>query len=334
MVPWTIHQPLLLLPFFCARDACILYLRLSGIIPPALPGPLPHVEQTPQRIIRQNGSNIKRNDTQQTMVHTYINSKQATAHGIFSEVVPVYTHPLHEWILPADNPQCTPPSNTIIPTEQTVDDIPGKQRVADILGKQRVPPGFYLQCITNAPPIMATPNPTKKRTLKNTKWTHLRLTHNNIPGSIPTITRVILTHPFSTAPQQWSLRLAPPSTANPRQAPRVCLISVPQGLRQSNIISQEAINFFTDCVWVKSPAIYTLDRLKPKKQGLNFEQVAMPMVHPTTGKTISSYKMLMHDPATSKIWQMAFSKDFGGMAQGDNKTGQKGSNSMFVMTQD
>ncbi len=27
-----------------------------------------------------------------------------------------------------------------------------------------------------------------------------------------------------------------------------------------------------------------------------------------------------------------FRKDFGGMAQGDNKTGQKGTNSIFVMT--
>jgi hypothetical protein len=41
------------------------------------------------------------------------------------------------------------------------------------------------------------------------------------------------------------------------------------------------------------------------------------MVHPTTGETISSYKQLMHDLATAKIWQTAFGKDFGGMAQGN-----------------
>ena len=34
-----------------------------------------------------------------------------------------------------------------------------------------------------------------------------------------------------------------------------------------------------------------------------------------------------------EIWQTAFGKDFGGMTQGDNKTGQKGTNSIFVMTQ-
>jgi hypothetical protein len=40
----------------------------------------------------------------------------------------------------------------------------------------------------------------------------------------------------------------------------------------------------------------------------------------------------MHDPATSEIWQTAFGKDFDRMAQGDNKTGQKGTNCIFVMT--
>ncbi len=56
------------------------------------------------------------------------------------------------------------------------------------------------------------------------------------------------------------------------------------------------------------------------------------MVHPTTGETISSYKKLMNDPATVEVWQTAFRKDFGGTAQGCNKTGQKGTNAMFVMT--
>ncbi len=34
----------------------------------------------------------------------------------------------------------------------------------------------------------------------------------------------------------------------------------------------------------------------------------------------------------SEVWQTAFGKDFGGMAQGDNKMGQKGTNFIFVMT--
>jgi hypothetical protein len=39
----------------------------------------------------------------------------------------------------------------------------------------------------------------------------------------------------------------------------------------------------------------------------------------------------MHNPATVEVWQTAFGKDFGGMTQGDEKMGKKGTNSMFVM---
>jgi len=62
----------------------------------------------------------------------------------------------------------------------------------------------------------------------------------------------------------------------------------------------------------------------------NYAHYASPMVHPTTGETISSYKRLMHDPTTAEVWQTAFGKDFGVMAQeGDEKTGQKGTNSLY-----
>ena len=70
------------------------------------------------------------------------------------------------------------------------------------------------------------------------------------------------------------------------------------------------------------------------KLPVHFEHYANPMVHPVTGETISSYKKLMNDPATAEVWQTAFGKDFGGMAQGDNKTGQKGTDAMFVMTRE
>jgi hypothetical protein len=63
-----------------------------------------------------------------------------------------------------------------------------------------------------------------------------------------------------------------------------------------------------------------------------FKHSTSLIVHPVMGKTISSYKLLMNYPATAEIWQTAFRKDFGGMAQGCNKTGQKGTNAMFMMT--
>jgi hypothetical protein len=101
------------------------------------------------------------------------------------------------------------------------------------------------------------------------------------------------------------------------------------------MISQEAIHFLTKCVWEKSPDLYTPAKLWPNygtTSTFDYQQVAMPMVHPTTGETIRSYKRLMHDPDTAETRQTAFGKGFGGMVQGDKKTGQKGTNSIFIMT--
>jgi hypothetical protein len=80
------------------------------------------------------------------------------------------------------------------------------------------------------------------------------------------------------------------------------------------MISQEAIFFFTECMWANLPDIFTPSRLHPTVAPtcLDLKQVAMPMVNPATVDTISSYKKLMHNPATAEIWQTAFGKDFGG----------------------
>ncbi len=56
------------------------------------------------------------------------------------------------------------------------------------------------------------------------------------------------------------------------------------------------------------------------------------MIHPTRGETITSYKKLMNNPATQETWMTAFGRDFGGMCQGDNKTGRKGMDAMIAMT--
>jgi hypothetical protein len=116
--------------------------------------------------------------------------------------------------------------------------------------------------------------------------------------------------------------------------PHVRLQQIQGGIHHAPLISQEAINFLTKCVWAKLPNIFTPTKLRPKTMPtcLDFKQVAMPMVHPTTGKTISSYKRLINNPATAETWQTAFGKDFGSMAQGDKKMGQQGTNSIFIIT--
>jgi len=103
----------------------------------------------------------------------------------------------------------------------------------------------------------------------------------------------------------------------------------------ATLISQQALNTMTMREALTPPSAFTPRTFVPiafENNVPNFAHFASPMVHPTTGETISSYKRLMNDPETAEIWQTAFGKDFGGVAQGDNKTGQKRANSVFVMT--
>jgi hypothetical protein len=238
------------------------------------------------------------------------------------------TCPAHEWLLPQGDLQRVP----LIPITEQME----QQRV--------IPPHTpTLQHVTEAPPIMAAPNPTTKCILKLTKRTQSQLTRNNTPGSVPAImqsssTRRPLPIPIPTLPVTALLRQSP-QTAPPltwQCIPRVRFQAIPRGVHNFMMISQEAINFLTKCIWAQSPNIYTPNKLCPTfaRSCVDYEQLAMPMVHPTTGEAISSYKRLMHNPATSETWQTAFGKDFGGMAQDDEKTGQKGKNSIFVMTHD
>ena len=83
------------------------------------------------------------------------------------------TPPLHEWTFPDDDSQRLPPPPPNAPGEQTVTATPTEQRV-------NIP--TPIRRITNAPPIMAAPNPTNKCLLKTTPRSHMRLTRNNIPG--------------------------------------------------------------------------------------------------------------------------------------------------------
>jgi hypothetical protein len=63
----------------------------------------------------------------------------------------------------------------------------------------------------------------------------------------------------------------------------------------------------------------------------NLEHYGLAIVNPVTGEHITSYRKLMQDPATSDVWIRAFGKDFGGMCQGNNNTGTKGTDAIFVM---
>jgi hypothetical protein len=89
---------------------------------------------------------------------------------------------------------------------------------------------------------------------------------------------------------------------------------------RSCIISQQALNamMMKEALYPPvafSPSHLTMPAFMDKIP--NYAHYASLMVHPTTGETITSYKRLMNDPKTAKIWKTAFGKDFGGMARSE-----------------
>ena len=121
----------------------------------------------------------------------------------------------------------------------------------------------------------------------------------------------------------------------PRQSTRLHILppmSLPR-LCNNWVINQEAINnMIMDDPINDTTSFIPMNLRTPLSPPINYEHYAMPTTHPTIGELISSYKHLMNDPYTAEVWMTAFGKDFGGMSQGDNKTGQKGTNAMFVMS--
>ncbi len=120
-------------------------------------------------------------------------------------------------------------------------------------------------------------------------------------------------------------------------APNVLLppyVPIPSGA-QRRMVTRHAINSLTKTEQASCKRAFTPSQLLPLvvlDAPSHLEHFCSPMVHPITGKTIYSYKKLMHDPATAETWQTAFGKDFRGMTKGDDKTGQEGTNAMFVMS--
>ena len=193
-----------------------------------------------------------------------------------------------------------------------------------------------IQRISDAPASMKTWDPTAKQNLITMVLIHRQQTRNNTAGALPRITRtgpalIQPDCPTPMTPHQSSRKIDNTST----------VIVIPLykmlggGARASaSLISQRALTAMTLQEALAGPIAFTPQKLVPPTytDSTNYIHLVAPMIHPTAGEIISSYKHLMHDPATAEVWQTAFGKDFGGMAQGDPKTGQKGTNSVFVMT--
>ena len=183
-------------------------------------------------------------------------------------------------------PPVIPPTLPTMSEEQRVN--AEQQRVID------ESPIVMIPRITNAPAIMQSRNPTAKRQL-----VHRRLTRNNTPGGVPLIERTKLPPIIEDddVPQ-------PHKGISTRTRSRV-------PVARSRLVSRHALNFFAltaafsvppgpiPTVFTPRPKIDREDPFEHPHTHINLEHYANPMVHPVTGKTISSYKKLMHDPATA-----------------------------------
>ncbi len=171
-----------------------------------------------------------------------------------------------------------------------------EQRVR--LEQQRVihnSPIITIPRITDAPGIMASRNPTAKQNIRGTPLVHKQHTRNNTPGGVPLIRRT-------------KLAATEDAHATPAVATRT-RSRIP--MARTRLVSQHALNLLTMTETFRDTNRYTPRSFKrthnaqlkcPRRlPHINFEHYANPMVHPITGKTISSYKKLMHDPATAEV---------------------------------
>jgi hypothetical protein len=203
------------------------------------------------------------------------------------------------------------------------------------------PPTDGASWTTNRKDYNGAPHYENKRS--NGEKAHQRKTRHNTPGAIPAITRdipaVISPNNGTPGTRQKSTRVST-QTTDPRInfTPGPIIIPPYPVLRiqaSARLVSQQALNAMTMRKAINAPAVFTPRHFVCKAyEGHipNYAHFASPMVHPTTGETITSYKWLMNDPETAEIWQTAFGKDFGGMTQGDNKTEHAGTNSVLIMT--
>ena len=190
------------------------------------------------------------------------------------------------------------------------------------------------------PPTILAKNPTTPHILQYKPQTHQQKMRANTPGGLPTIHCSHLIPPIlAPAPsvpiakqiqvgkkraQQMKL-----STYDkmPRRSTRLQLLPPMflQRLCNKQIISQEAINnLIMDDLIYDMTSITPMNLHPPPSPPINYEHYTMPIIHPMTRELISSYTCLMNDYDTVEVWMTAFGKDFGGMSQGYNRTGQIG----------
>eukprot|EP00804_Cyclotella_cryptica_P023697 CCRYP_019320-RA/>CCRYP_019320-RA protein AED:0.37 eAED:0.35 QI:0/0/0/1/1/1/6/0/1607 len=115
----------------------------------------------------------------------------------------------------------------------------------------------------------------------------------------------------------------------------------PSCVPTNDITFQRAVNLLTHNVykdpqhtWVPNSFISSSPLEDTSPYDVDVEHFCAGVQHPVTKETITNYKTLIKLPGMHDIWTTAFGKEFGNLAQGDLKTGEKGTNTLFVMSHD
>ena len=93
--------------------------------------------------------------------------------------------------------------------------------------------------------------------------------------------------------------------------------------QSSRMISQEALTSITVTVWDTSPEYFIPHYMRQDEHRINraikLEHFCAPVVLPVSGETISKYQTLARYPVTKGTWTTAWGKEWGNLAQGDEK---------------
>ena len=66
----------------------------------------------------------------------------------------------------------------------------------------------------------------------------------------------------------------------------------------------------------------------------DIQHFCAPVIHPSTGEIITSYKKLSKDPELREVWETAFGKEWGCLCQGDKRTGSVGTDTFIILRPD
>eukprot|EP00804_Cyclotella_cryptica_P021893 CCRYP_000851-RA/>CCRYP_000851-RA protein AED:0.26 eAED:0.15 QI:0/0/0/1/0/0.33/3/0/868 len=182
------------------------------------------------------------------------------------------------------------------------------------------------QRVSNAPEVTTTTTPTDPSTVKHTPRIHKRVTRGNTPRQLPAIINPEhLTKPTRKSPHLREHDDEPILTIREPSSSRIPLHS-------PHLIAFRATD--PQHTWVPNSFISSSPIEHTSPYDVDIENFCAGVQHPVTKETITKYKTLIKLPGMNEIWTTAFGKEFGNLAQGDLKTGEKGTNTLFVMSHD